>query len=98
MNEYISREATIDALDCRDEYDDLVNTIREQPAAKSNELILAAFKQLDSDDIFREYLKISECIFRSINDRQADTITIGCERPGVQVEVSITVKDGESND
>ena len=33
MNEYIDREATIAALDCRDEYDDLVNTIREQPAA-----------------------------------------------------------------
>ena len=33
MAEYIDREATIDALDCRDEYDDLVNTIREQPAA-----------------------------------------------------------------
>lgn len=33
MNEYIDREATIDALDCRDEYDDLVNTIREQPSA-----------------------------------------------------------------
>lgn len=33
MNEYISREATIEALDSRDEYDDLVNTIREQPAA-----------------------------------------------------------------
>lgn len=33
MDEYISREATIAALDCRDEYDDLVNTIREQPAA-----------------------------------------------------------------
>ena len=33
MAEYIDREATIAALDCRDEYDDLVNTIREQPAA-----------------------------------------------------------------
>lgn len=33
MDEYIEREATIDALDCRDEYDGLVNTIREQPAA-----------------------------------------------------------------
>lgn len=33
MAEYIDREATINALDSRDEYDDLVNTIREQPAA-----------------------------------------------------------------
>ncbi len=37
MIEYISKEATIGALDCRDEYDDLVNTIREQPAADVQE-------------------------------------------------------------
>jgi DNA-directed RNA polymerase subunit RPC12/RpoP len=31
--EYVDREAMIYALDSRDGYDDLVNTIREQPAA-----------------------------------------------------------------
>lgn len=37
MAEYIDREATIYALDSRDEYDDLVNTIREQPATDVQE-------------------------------------------------------------
>lgn len=37
MVEYIDKEATINAFDSRDEYDDLVNIIREQPAADVQE-------------------------------------------------------------
>ena len=64
---------------------------------KPDEMIAAAIRQMDSDDIFRTYLKLSECIFRSITNRDEDsnTITIGCERPGVKIEVSITVEESE---
>lgn len=60
-----------------------------------NEMIAAAIKQMDSDELFKTYLKLSECLFRSITDRDEDenTITIGCERPGVKLEVSITVEE-----
>ena len=60
-----------------------------------NELIAAAIKQMNSDELFKTYLKLSECLFRSI-EHDENTITIGCERPGVKLEVSITLEESEA--
>lgn len=98
MNEYIERIAAVGAA-CIKGNMEAAERIQHLPSPDPNELIAAAIKQLDSDGIFKQYLKLSECIFRSIKDRQGkDTITIGCERPGTRIEVSITLKDGEKND
>ena len=60
-----------------------------------DELIAAAIRKMDSEEIFKTYLKLSECLFRSIKHEE-NTITIGCERPGVKIEVSITVEESEA--
>lgn len=73
--------------------------IDDLPNPDPDELIAAAIKQMNLEDIFRKYLKISECLFRSITNRKEDenTINIGCERPGVKLEVSITVEESDIN-
>ena len=60
MAEYIGREATIAALDCRDEYDDLVNTIREQPAADVQPVIHAHWRRGEEKG-FRTYNPLWYC-------------------------------------
>lgn len=98
MNEYVDRIAAVGAA-CIEGNMEAAERIQHLPSLSPNELIAAAIKQLDSEGIFKQYLKLSECLFRSIKDRQGeDTITIGCERPGTKIEVSITLKDGEEND
>ena len=49
MVEYIDKEATINAFDSRDEYDDLVNIIREQPAADVQEKRYGEIISLEAD-------------------------------------------------
>lgn len=64
-----------------------------------DELIAAAIRQMNSEDLFKTYLKLSECIFRSITNREDEnTITIGCERPGVKLDVFITLEEAKDND
>ena len=65
---------------------------------RPDELIAAAIRQMNSDELFKTYLKLSECIYRSITNREEDenTIYIGCERPGVKLEVSITLEESEA--
>lgn len=65
-----------------------------------DEHIAAAIKQMNSEEIFKTYLKLSECIFRSIKNRKEDehTINIGCERSGVKLEVSITLEEVNNNE
>ena len=64
-----------------------------------DEMIAAAIRQMNSDDLFKTYLKLSECLFKAIKREDEDvenTLTIGCERPGVKLEVSITLEEGEA--
>lgn len=62
-----------------------------------NEMIAAAIKQMDSEELFKTYLKLSECLFMAI-EREDDenTITIGCETRRHKLEVSITVEEVEA--
>ena len=59
MAEYIDKEATINALDSRDEYDDLVNTIRKQPAADVQEKRYCKMIPLEPDS--RGYTNVFIC-------------------------------------
>ena len=65
-----------------------------------DQLIAAAIRQMNSEELFKTYLKLSECIFRSIINREKDddTIYLGCERPGVKLEVSITLEESEKHE
>lgn len=94
---FISREEALHYANWEGAYK-VALLIEDLPDPDPDELIAAALKQLDSEGIFKQYLKLSECLFRSIKDRQDDTITIGCERPGVKIEVSITLEEGDINE
>ena len=97
-NEYIERLAAVGAA-CIEGNMKAAERIQHLPSPDPDELLAAGIKQLDSNGIIKMYLKLSECIFRFIKDRQGeDTITMGRERPGTRIEVSITLKDGEKND
>lgn len=64
---------------------------------RPDELIAAAIRQMNSEELFKTYLKLSECLYRSITNREDEkTIHIGCERPGVKLDVSITLEESES--
>lgn len=61
-----------------------------------NELIAAAIRQMDSEELIKTYLKLSECLFRSIeHENEVNTITIGCELSRAKLEVSITLEESE---
>ena len=60
-----------------------------------NEMIAAAIRQMNSEELLKTYLKLSECLFRSIKCEEKNII-IGCERPGVKLEVSITLEESEA--
>ena len=95
---FISREEALHYANWEGAYK-VALLIEDVPDPDPEELIAAAIKQLDSEGLFRNYLKLSECLFRSIKDRHGeDTITIGHERPGVKLEVSITVKEDKNNE
>lgn len=70
--------------------------IDELPDPDPDELIAAAIRQMDSEQLQKMYLKMSECLFRSIMNREegCETVHFGCSRPGTVVNVDITVKDG----
>ena len=71
--------------------------IDELPDPDPNELIAAAIKLMDSEQLQKMYLKLSECLYRAIINKSEkdDTVHFGCARPGTVVEVDITVKDGD---
>lgn len=70
--------------------------IDELPDPDPNELIAAAIKLMDSEQLQMMYLKLSECLYRAIINKSEkdDTVHFGCARPGTVVDVDITVKDG----
>ena len=70
--------------------------IDELPDPDPNELIAAAIKLMDSEQLQMMYLKLSECLYRAIINKSEkdDTVHFGCVRLGTVVEVDITVKDG----
>lgn len=70
--------------------------IEDVPDPDPDELIAAAIRQMDSEQLQKMYLKMSECLFRSIMNRPEgdDTVHFGLTRPGTLVNVDITVKDG----
>lgn len=71
--------------------------IDELPDPDPDELIVAAIRQMDSEQLQKMYLKMSECLFRSIMNRPEgeDTVRFGLTRPGTVLTVDITVKEGE---
>ena len=62
-----------------------------------NDMIAAAIEQMNIYELFKTYMMLSECLYRSIEreDDEENTITIGCEGPGVKLEVSITLEESE---
>lgn len=79
MAKYINREATIDALDSRDEYDDLVNTIREQPVIDMQP-VPATGEYIRKKDIIRHLCLTTGC---SYSDEVIGAIM---RFPGVRVD------------
>ena len=59
-----------------------------------NEMIAAAIRQMNSEDLLKTYLKLSECLFRSLKyEDEKNTVIIGCEIPRAKLEVSITLEE-----
>ena len=61
------------------------------------ELVLAAMKMMNSDQLLDMYLKLSESIFRGLKNKfkEHDTVHIGGVHQSAVVEVEITVKEGD---
>ena len=91
---FISREEALHYANWEGAYK-VALLIEDVPDPDPDELIAAAIRQMDSEQLQKMYLKMSECLFRSIRNRpEGDTVHLGVFRPGTLVNVYITVKDG----
>lgn len=88
---FISREEALHYANWEGAYK-VALLIEDVPDPDPDELIAAAIRQMDSEQL----QKMSECLFRSIMNREegCETVHFGCARPGTVVNVDITVKDG----
>lgn len=92
---FISREEALHYANWEGAYK-VALLIEDVPDPDPDELIAAAIRQMDSEQLQKMYLKMSECLYRSIMNRPEgeDTVHFGLTRPGTVVNVDITVKDG----
>ena len=93
---FISREEALNYANWEGAYK-VALLIEDIPDSDPKEMIAAAIRQMNSEELIKTYMKLSECLYRSIVNRgDENTILLGGERPGSKLEISITIEESET--